>query len=143
MAFSAPAPSCGGGQGWGGGADQEDYRMPRRALIAEEGATPLLVPPPQGGRRRIQKRKALERVTLRSDKAIKAIAYCATVFPFAEGLPTGLDFGAKLIPVNGQHLMGQGDEPFALVRGENVAQARGRGVLREHEGRHADAREPP
>ena len=63
----------------------------------------------------------------------------ARVRPLAEGLPTGLDFGAKLIAVNGQHTMGQGDEPFAIVRGENVAQARGRGVLGEHEGRHTDA----
>ena len=67
-----------------------------------------------------------------------ASAYRARVRPFAERLPTGLDFGAKLITVNRQHLMGQGDEPFAIVRGENVAQARGRGVLGKNEGRHTD-----
>ena len=31
--------------------------------------------------------------------------------------------GAEPIAVNGQHAMRQGDEPFAIVRGENVAQA--------------------
>ena len=62
---------------------------------------------------------------------------------FAEGLPPGLDFGAKLISVNGQHAMGQCDKPFAIMRRENVAQPRGCGVLGEREGRHTDAHEPP
>ena len=37
----------------------------------------------------------------------KAVAYGrARVRPLAEGLPTGLDFGAQLIAVNGQHAYG-------------------------------------
>ena len=51
-AVSAPAPSCGGGQGWGVARTDADYLVRRRSVVGADGATPLLVPPPQGGRRR-------------------------------------------------------------------------------------------
>ena len=51
-AVSAPAPSCGGGQGWGVARVEEVFEC-ACFLLAEDGATPLLDPPPQGGRRRV------------------------------------------------------------------------------------------
>jgi hypothetical protein len=82
-------------------------------------------------------------VLIEATRAIRAVAIARPRPSSAEGPPTSLDFGAKLIAVNGQHAMGRCGGPFAILRVENVAQPRGRSVLSGREGRSADAREQP